>query len=81
MRRLDTTSEAYQRAWRGTHNIPSYGVWSYPPGNGRRGTRYLRCLCGWRLVEIYDTTTQYDQATTLHYRHKIEMRKNQDELC
>lgn len=74
MHRHDTTSEDYQRSWRGQHQ-PSNGVWSYPIGDGRRGTRYLRCGCGWRLVGIYDKPggAQMRKATGLFAEHRRQM--------
>lgn len=55
MRRDDTTTEEYQRAWRGRHMM-SMGNWAYPhkmpSGRIRHRRHYIRCSCGWRLVNV-----------------------------
>lgn len=53
LERRDSTAEEVERAHRGRH-FASTGTCSYPAGDGRRGTRYMRCTCGWRIVGIYD---------------------------
>lgn len=69
MKRLDTTDEQYQRSYRGKHRIPGNGVWSYPTttGRGTSGTRFLRCPCGWRLVEI--KRSEHDKASAAFREH------------
>lgn len=78
MRRDDTTTEEYQRSFRGRHRVPGTGVWSYPStradaGRFSAGTRYLRCPCGWRLVEV--SRRQMDDAKAEWVRHVDEVRR------
>jgi hypothetical protein len=76
MRRQDTTSQEHQLGWRGAHHS-GHGTWTYPsaePGRRvRRGTIYLRCACGWRLVNIANTPAQRAQAGERHNEHVREM--------
>lgn len=77
MRHDDTTTTEYQRTFRGRHKMPSHGVWSYPSvisGRGVAGTRYLRCPCGWRLVDVH--RHEMTKAREQHREHFVEMMKS-----
>lgn len=77
MRRADTTDEAYQVAWRGTHNLPADGLWEYPDPRRKerkKGSRYLRCNCGWRLIEIAKSQAARGEAHYLHAEHVRHIR-------
>lgn len=65
MRRADTTSAEHQRTYRGRH-LPADGRSGY----SGTGARYLRCSCGWRLVNI--TFRQRVAARTAHGEHVRE---------
>jgi hypothetical protein len=74
MRRDDTTTVEYQRSFRGQHSA-GHGVYSYPR-LGRKvipGTDYLRCACGWRVVEVRRTAGGRLAARRLHVAHQDEM--------
>lgn len=74
MKRADTTSADHQQNYRGRHRVPGTGVWSYPTtvnGKTAAGTRYLRCPCGWRLIEI--TRRQMDAAHAQWRAHVDEI--------
>ena len=68
MRRADTTTETYQRSFRGRHSI---GVGS----TGGQREHYTRCACGWRIVGIY---TERDRrlAAELHTWHLENVARN-----
>lgn len=75
MRRDDSTSVEYQRTFRGRHTT-GHGVHSYPrleDGKVIRGTDYLRCACGWRLVGVRPTAGGRQAAARLHLAHQDEI--------
>jgi hypothetical protein len=76
MRRADSTSREYQLAWRGTHNIPGDGLYEYPDpkrATRKHGSRYLRCNCGWKLIEIARTRSEREKAGRLHAEHVADI--------
>lgn len=76
MRRADTTTVEYQRAFRGRHST-GHGVHSYPSTNGTKvipGTDYVRCVCGWRLVGVPRTKAGRALAAMYHDEHLDEIK-------
>jgi len=75
MHRQDTTSLQYQLQWKGTHRSGN-GCWTYPrieSGRMVKGTTYLACNCGWRLVHIGATPTAQRHAGEQYNQHICEI--------
>lgn len=85
MRRADTTTSEYQLTFRGSHMV-STGLYAYPrrlpSGRVRHQRIYIRCNCGWKLVDVPrsgKTREKADQLLREHLAEIRELRRNRPE--
>jgi hypothetical protein len=71
MQRRDLTSSDYLKSYQCPHYM-SEDEWlesPVPVGAIDYGMIYVKCSCGWRLVDILNTDEQFDKAVRRFQRH------------